>query len=250
MSSDDEYTPGAPSAPSEPQPSIPQPSYQQPGFPPPVPYAPIPAEPARTSERNWMGIVALIFGVLGGIVIAVIFGIWSLVSFKQGRANNRGLAIGGLAAAGAWVLLIGIGVTALLLFQSEDDVSFSEATVGDCFTSDVTSLENLEEMEEGYFSFSTCTEDTNGLVYFITALPADVEYDAPNIGDSLWDACTTDAALADIDVDAAIDYYIEYYINHEQAWRLGDHEVICGLSTDSVFDYAVAPGVTPHMADA
>jgi hypothetical protein len=95
--------------------------------------------------------------------------------------------------------------------------------------------------------FSKCDEDTNGLIYYITAVPADATFTDPELGNKLWDACTTAVALSVVDTDAAADYYIEYYIADEASFNDGNHQVVCGLSTDGDLDYSVAPGVTPHM---
>jgi len=69
---------------------------------PPMPYqAPPPGYPAPPpAQTNWWAIVALIFGLLGGVLISVICGIVGLNKAKQGQ-GGRGLAIAGLVLSGS-----------------------------------------------------------------------------------------------------------------------------------------------------
>jgi hypothetical protein len=57
---------------------------------------------------------ALVFGIIGGILPAVIFGCVALTKIKRTGQAGRGLAITGLVLAGVWVLVItGIIVAAV-----------------------------------------------------------------------------------------------------------------------------------------
>lgn len=209
-------------------------------------YPPPPhAAPANTS-RNWLGITSLVLGIVGGVVFALVFGFMSLSANKRGQANNRGLAIAGIAAAGAWTLLIAGGI-GLAVLTYDDTIAFSEAGPGDCFEANTAAI---SDFEDGYFDFSACNDDTNGMVYFVTAVPFDTDYRADDIADVLFAACTTQAALVDVDLDIVMDYYVMYFTNSEKAWKAGDHRVVCGLTTEGAFDYAVAPGVTPNRDES
>ena len=92
------------------QPYSEQPSpYGAPGAPTPYPgqfgygpygYGGMPSDP---TEKNWMGITALVLGVLSLCcslltgVPAVIFGVLGIQEANQGRADNKALSIAGIA---------------------------------------------------------------------------------------------------------------------------------------------------------
>ncbi|TDC70343.1 hypothetical protein E1200_05420, partial [Actinomadura sp. GC306] len=70
------------------------------------------APPAGPTRTNRLAIVALVTGVLGLVLLAVGFGIAALLQAGGRGEKGKGLAIGGLVAAGVWT--VG-GVVALLL---------------------------------------------------------------------------------------------------------------------------------------
>lgn len=100
------------------QPYSEQPSpYGAPGAPTPYPgqfgygpygYGGMPSDP---TEKNWMGITALVLGVLSLCcslltgVPAVIFGVLGIQEANQGRAENKALSIAGIALAVAFTIL-------------------------------------------------------------------------------------------------------------------------------------------------
>ena len=58
---------------------------------------------ARADQTNWWAVVSLITGVIGMVLLSVIFGIVGLNRAKYGQ-GGRGLAIAGLVLSGLWVL--------------------------------------------------------------------------------------------------------------------------------------------------
>lgn len=245
MSSDDEWKNGVPPLPQGvgPAPSgpIPPAPWQPPvrdvladaSTAPGGAYDPIPVH-ARTTEKNWLGILSLIFGVLGGVLLAAIFGLMGLRAYKQEEADNRGLAIAGLSLAGGWLVLMVVGAISIYALRG-DTIDFASAQAGDCFTS---SLEFTEDLDEGYYVFSPCSDETNGIVYYVTQGP-DLAYTDPALSDGLWDACTSSGALAGVDVDIAYDYNLEYFVGGPDEWERGNHRLVCGFSNDGGIDYSV-----------
>ena len=264
MSSDDQWKDGVPPLPSGVEPAVPAPAAPPaaPPYgsavvpppvdgayppPPPVGYAPPPTLGGRTGEKNWMGITSLVFGVIGGIVLALIFGLLSLSAYRQGKANNRGFAIAGMSAAGAWVLLFALGIGALAIFgDGEDTIYVQNATVGDCFSSN---LDRSEDFSEGIYTFSPCSSETNGIVYYVTAAEAGLNYGDADMAAALEAICTSDVAGADVDLDIAYDYWVEYYVPSQDLWDDGNRTVVCGLSTEGEIDYNVLITGEPNFAD-
>ncbi len=72
-------------------------------------YPPMPRDPygaPRQRGVNGLAIASLVFGLIGGWLLAVPFGIAALGQIKSRRQEGKGLAIGGLVASGAWVLVL------------------------------------------------------------------------------------------------------------------------------------------------
>ncbi len=103
-----------------------------------------PAQPATTSG---FAIAALVFGLIGGVVLSLIFGIVALVRIRTSGQRGRGLAIAGLVLSGVWIVIIGAliavavttggGGTAMSASAGKvtqrGSVGVFSLAVGDCF---------------------------------------------------------------------------------------------------------------------
>lgn len=111
------------------------------GGPAPQPYQQ-PPEPPRPPGTNPWAITSLVTGLLALVPVAVPTGVVALVQTRRSRQNGAALAIGGLVASGAWLVvgLVGLvvwfassggvpGVTPLSLGPAS---SVDGADVGDC----------------------------------------------------------------------------------------------------------------------
>jgi hypothetical protein len=86
------------------QPGYGQPGYGQPGYGQPF-YGP--AYPMVEPPKRWNGfaIASLVLGLLGGGLLAIVFGVSALVQIPKRHQKGKGLAIGGLVASVAWFLI-------------------------------------------------------------------------------------------------------------------------------------------------
>ena len=75
-------------------------------------YAPDPA--GERSLNDW-AVVALVTGILALVPVAVVAGIVALVQVRRRGQRGKGLAIGGLAVAGVWTLLVAAALIALAM---------------------------------------------------------------------------------------------------------------------------------------
>src|SRR5207249_771950 len=73
-----------------------------------VPYGAPP--PQQQQGMNGFAIASLIFGVIGGCFLSVIFGVVALNQIKKRGQRGRGLAIAGLVLSAIWVVVVVIGV--------------------------------------------------------------------------------------------------------------------------------------------
>ena len=120
-----------------------QPPYSPPAYPPgpgfdPTQHAPYqgypeqPPGPPAATGTNGFAIASLVFGLLGGILFALIFGIVALVQLRKRRQNGRGLAIAGIVLASVWILVIAAGATAAIIAGKNDTTAGSSpGTVDD-----------------------------------------------------------------------------------------------------------------------
>ncbi len=96
------------------------------------------------SGTNGFAIASLILGIVGGVLLSVIFGLIALAKIRSRPQSGRGLAIAGLALSCAWV----VGIVAVVAIHAAGTAHRSTSTgqittsgnlsvfslrVGDCF---------------------------------------------------------------------------------------------------------------------
>jgi hypothetical protein len=87
------------------------------------PEAPIRRQPGAPRRTSGFAIASLVFGIIGGIFLSVIFGIVALRRIRTQNLKGRGLAIAGLVLSGLWTLLIAVVVIVALATDAERDPS-------------------------------------------------------------------------------------------------------------------------------
>jgi hypothetical protein len=221
------------------QPPHPPPAYQPgPGFD-PAQYAPYqgypeqPPGPPAATGTNGFAIASLVFGLLGGILFALVFGIVALVQLRKRRQNGRGLAIAGIVLASVWVLVIAAGVTAAIIADQNDTTAASPATAdgsmsvlklkpGNCLNDlkESGSIDNLPVVP--------CTTAHEGEVYAVFDLA-----DGPWPGDAKVQAKAEERCNTEFDEYAkAPDDKLElFYLHPLQSTWWRDRAVTC-IATD------------------
>jgi hypothetical protein len=86
---------------------------------PPAPERPLPPTGLDPSDltpapTNGMAIASLVFGVLGGVLLAVVFGLVALSQIRRRGGRGRGMAIAGLVLSACWTVVIALVVVAAL----------------------------------------------------------------------------------------------------------------------------------------
>ncbi|WP_158647341.1 DUF4190 domain-containing protein [Actinoplanes sp. ATCC 53533] len=144
-----------------------------PGYPPP-----------GSGGTSGFAIASLIFGILGGILFSVIFGIVALFQIRKRGQTGRGLAITGLVLSGCWVLLIAGGITVAIISDAGNSSASSSSgstadTDTDSGTVSVTKLKpgNCINGLNGIGSIEdlpvvSCALPHEGEVYAVFELPA------------------------------------------------------------------------------
>jgi hypothetical protein len=198
---------------------------------------------------NGFAVAALVLGLLGGWLLAIIFGCVALSKIRRTGARGRGLAITGLVASGIWVVALVVIVVAVLAggegspvvtavasaSAPPGTVTFERLTSGDClqYPDDLTSVTTVQTLP--------CAEPHNAEVIGL--------YDATGVDWPGVDAIQQEANqrcgdLVKTSVDnAAVTDDMSFsfvFPNDAASWDAGDREVIClvhkatGTTTGSV----------------
>jgi hypothetical protein len=99
--------------------------------------------PTKTGT-NGFAITSFIFGLIGGVLLSVIFGAIALSQLRRRQQGGRGFAITGLVLSGVWLLVVvAVIVSGILLranrssatgqISKSGNVSIFSLRVGDCF---------------------------------------------------------------------------------------------------------------------
>jgi|GEM_PF-1144587 len=219
---------------SAPPPAYAAPAYAAPAYDPVASAAassdPMPLEVSDRDSRNWMGIVALITGIIGISIAAIVFGILGLNAVKNGKATNKVSNIVGIVLGAVWVV---IGIIASIAFFAwvADKVEDAAPEVGDCYVSTIESTDTLEDFNP---TFGECTTATNAEVYYITTYSGDSAPGDDGFTDEMFNLCTTETAVSNVDTDLAAEYFVEYYLPSSTPTDWGvSKTVVCSLSGDA-----------------
>ncbi|MGE3287447.1 MAG: septum formation family protein [Pseudonocardia sp.] len=202
------------------------------GHPPPFPPGGQP--PSRGTDG--FAIAALILGVLGGVLLSVIFAFVALGRIRRNGTGGRGLAIAGLVLSGLWVVGLGVVITVAVLSGADrgaggevvaaGDVSASDLRVGDCIV-DVRETTSLLTVP-----VAPCTTPHQGEVVAVFDLPEGPYPAAAELNATVETRCSTEVAAyaPSAAADPALQLFYIYPL--EANWSRGDRETVCIVVTD------------------
>ncbi|MEC3913376.1 DUF4190 domain-containing protein [Nocardia sp. CDC160] len=178
----DQQPQGYPGQPGQPDPGQqPYPHYAQsgqwdyqqgqPGYAPMPPAYPMAPPPPQGT--NGLAVASLIFGVIGGCLLSIPFGIIALTQIKQRNQNGRGLAIAGLIASGVWALVAVLVFAVGVATDSKNSASQDNSTrTGQ---PDAPTSISVDDVKTGD-CLQTVQEGTH--IRRVTILPCDSPHDA------------------------------------------------------------------------
>jgi hypothetical protein len=203
-------------------------------------------------ETNRLAIVSLVLGLLTPLllipgILGVIFGAMALSQIRQRGQRGAGLAIGGIVAAGAWLIVGVMVLVALAISAGADRDDSGEITSGGQVAADaVREGDCLNDLREG----------TN--ISTVNAVPCGEPHDAQvyalfDLADGAWpgedevfaqadDGCLELLARDFPETYDDFDVEVFYLYPSEGTWRTGDREIVCvalyadGKRTGSLFD--------------
>jgi len=225
------------------QPNYHQPNYQQSGPQSPAPWEyvapriasapyvpPVTWSPASTA-RNWMGIVSIVFAVLGGGLVGVIFGWRGVVAAREGRATNGAMARWGVILNVAGPLVITGVFFAVMDRGTSEGSSRSQwvaLAVGDC-------LAPSDETSDGAGVFepvpAACEGQHWSQVYFKGVLTEGAYPGSAALGEQSRTVCVSEEALIRLDRARLAHLYPTVIVPTKETWAAGDRAVVC-LASD------------------
>lgn len=191
------------------------------------PEVPIAHQPEARRKTSGFAIASLVFGIIGWVLLGVIFGIVALRRIRTRNLKGRGMAIAGLVLSGLWTLLIAVVVIVSLATDAERDPSGRVREAGSESVFDLRVGDCANDLEETAMEVSVdvvpCSQPHDAEVISSFELPGG---DYPG-DDSIFGVadrrCSRElAALA-----GAQRLEPFYFYPTEQSWRLGDRQVIC-----------------------
>ncbi|MCV7089040.1 DUF4190 domain-containing protein [Mycobacterium interjectum] len=185
----------------------------------PQPYPPYPYPPPYRQTTSGFAVASLVCGMVGGVLLSVIFGVIALGKTKPGGQRGRGMAIGGLVLSAVWAMVIAIAIAFVALWPTRT-VSAQDIKVGDCFA----------ELPTGNRISSvntvSCDRPHVAEVAGVVTIP-----DGPFPGDSGFGAYGKQCkeSLASYSATALLDPAVELAVMKptQDSWQHGDRAMVC-----------------------
>ncbi|TDC53579.1 DUF4190 domain-containing protein [Jiangella ureilytica] len=215
-------------------PYLPYPPY--PGGTGPYPlYGPYPwsAAPApRKPGTNGLAVAALVLGIVAIFPLAIVFGIIALVQTSRTGQSGRGLAVGGLVAAGFWLVVIVGSVVYVVVTSAERNadgeiteegtVSTMDIEVGDC----LNGLRGIEDDTLTTLPAVPCDQPHEGEVYATFELEDGDYPGVDGIAAVADERCANELAALSQEAWNDPDIGLFYFYPDELYWP-NDREVVC-----------------------
>lgn len=166
------------------------------------------------------------FGIIGGILLGIVFGIVGLSRTRNSQRRGRAMAIAGIVLSVLWSVALAAVITVVIITSAQrsdtgevvtgGSESFGNVRVGDC-------LADMETGEQFGVDVVPCAQPHLAQVFAVFDLP-----EGPYPGDLLVTEQAESGCLSRIPeqlVDA--DLQTSYFHPQERGWNGGDRGVIC-----------------------
>lgn len=198
---------------------------------PPPPYGQAPAP-----STDGFAVTSLVLSLLGGGLIAVLFGVLALRRVRRSGRPGRGLAIAGIVVGAITALLVAGLVVAAVVGDAERDDGGAVTAAGDVSLDDLRVRDctgALPEQEVLTLRVVPCSEPHTAEVFAVFALEGENfpgEDQARRFSEG---GCDRELGiLLGAQVETA-PYELFYFSPTEESWSLGDRTVICLLTAPS-----------------
>jgi hypothetical protein len=206
-----------------------------------------PQRPGEKQPIDGYAITSLVFGILGGFIFAIGFGIAALRRIARGSRRGRPLALAGIGLAALWMLVLALA--AVVLFVNHDDASRNasgvithrgelspvDLRVDDCVSlpTSLTALHSVTALP--------CAQLHNGQVYTILKSPDSIFPGTAVMQTEGLAAC--EVALPGYLGTRATTLNVVALVPSAQSWPGGDRAEIC-IAVDRNQD--ITGDIRPH----
>lgn len=176
---------------------------------------------AAPPKQDGFAVAGFILSLLGGSVLAIIFGIMGIRRTRDGRAKGRGMAIAAVVIGPIWLVLQIVGAVYALKAGPA-----STYAVGDCVRISADGGE-LDDGTAPTLPEVACSTSHGGEVYAAKDLPGDSYPGVEEIETTADAFCAAEfERFVGLPVEQSeLTYY--YLYPRGVGWRAGDHEVVC-----------------------
>jgi hypothetical protein len=172
-------------------------------------------------------VAALVTGLLGMVLLAVILGIVALVQIARRGERGRGLAVGGLAAAALWTVVVIVGVA--MLPEGDADGSSQDPAfrlfpkAGECF-------DWLGAERDVNTRAVPCDEPHDGEVVVVFSLDKEPWPGEEEVERTALKGCGRKNKPLLKDPPVPLEQW--YIAPGQESWASGDRTVICYLAAE------------------
>jgi hypothetical protein len=171
-----------------------------------------------------------VLGILGGILLSVIFGIVALVQMRTRPYRGKGMAIAGLVLSGVWVLGFATLILVAIVSGADRDSSGQLTEAGSVSAQQLRPGDCVKDLKDGEDVLSVpavpCAQPHEGEVFAVFALSGTTWPGDESVSQKAEEGCQdrfqSYAPAADFE---SLDLFVLQPTR--QAWTRGDHEVTC-----------------------
>jgi hypothetical protein len=217
------------------------------------------AAPAgQPPKGSGLAVTALVFSVVGGIVVAIPLAIVSLVRSRTRPHRGRWVAVAALAVSGEWLLVGAVALLAAILAVQPGHVmaatAFSASAGPSGQPATASSEIGFADLRVGDCVESRPGPSADSLTRVFCTVAHELEVIAiPDLGSGPWPGEKIVRTRADGLCSAAFQSYVGtpidrsrldliWYFPDEEGWRQGDHTIACFASDPTVKTTGTARG--------
>jgi hypothetical protein len=207
------------------------PAYSRPVGPRPPALSSPPGSRPEPRSTNRLAVGSLAAGVIGVVVLSVIFGLVALSQIRRTGESGRRLAIAGLVVSGVWVVVFGVAFAIGLgaganrnaggQITSDGSVSATSLQVGDCLgkLADASSVTSVPAVP--------CAQPHEGEVFAVFDLPAGNYPGLAAVKSQVKKECVDRLSGYAPSAAQNSSLGISSLYPFERNWKAGDREVVC-----------------------
>jgi hypothetical protein len=182
-------------------------------------FDPFGAPTGRGPGVSGLAVASLIFGLIGGIPLSLLFGIIALVKIRRTRQRGKGMAIAGLVLSGLWAVSLAVVVVGVVQVRTNAAASY-DFQPGQCFN-------RASVNTAGPSTPVDCAQPHVGEVYAVETV-RETTYPGKTAVEAFAHSTCPGAVITALPAGKNHpDIAIAYLIPQDKSWALGDRTVKC-----------------------